>query len=181
MRRMRIRCDPMEYTWSKVLHRFRMGRSLKWVAYIHRFHPIWQLINWPALGDLRDGTAFRQQWFTLHGFRDECHHHCQKHRSTTSKRRHPLLLWRWNERLQSGGQKGRDCKWWSQYRRSRINDNFLIKYIQYQLTFIFDGAQSLFRKIMTYLIQPNIVGKVLDVHFEYQPESDHDRGKTSVG
>jgi len=34
---------------------------------------------------------------------------------------------------------------------------------------------------MNYLMQSSTVGKVLDAHFEYQPESDHDRGKQFIG
>ena len=54
--------------------------------------------------------------------------------------------------------------------------SFLIKW-QCQLTFLLDGELPLFKKTMIYLLQPNSVGRVLDVRFEYQLESEHDRGK----
>jgi hypothetical protein len=45
---------------------------------------------------------------------------------------------------------------------------------------MFDAAQPLFKRIVNILTQPSAIGKILDVHFEYQLESDHDRGMMSI-
>ena len=45
---------------------------------------------------------------------------------------------------------------------------------------MFDAAQPLFKKIVNILTQPSAIGKILDVHFEYQLESAHDRGMMSI-